>query len=132
MTRVVAAEPTFRRMEMGRVRVLVATAVMVVMALASWSYKKTEIEPGNLTIAPLTAEVLAQFRAVNPHVRPGSKVIFLEDPFNSFDMAMIAELWFGDRRTRVRLNQKTPLPEGEIAAADAVFTWKAGKLIRVR
>jgi hypothetical protein len=132
MTRVVAAEPTFRRMEMGRVRVLVATAVMVVMALASWSYKKTEIEPGNLTIAPLTAEVLAQFRAVNPHVRPGSKVIFLEDPFNSFDMAMIAELWFGDRRTRVRLNQKTPLPEGEIVAADAVFTWKAGKLIRVR
>jgi hypothetical protein len=132
LARVVAAEPTFRGMEIGRVRVLVATAVMIAMALASWSYKRTDIEPGNLTIAPLTAEVLAQFRAVKPQVRPGSKVVFLEDPFNSFDMAMIAELWFGDRRTRVRLNQKTPLPDGEIAAADAVFTWKDGKLIRVK
>jgi hypothetical protein len=132
LARVVAAEPTFRRMEFGRVRTLVATAVMMAMALASWSYKKTEIEPENLQIAPLTAAVLAQFRAVNPQVRPGSKVVFLEDPFQSFDMAMIAELWFGDRRTRVRLNQKTPLPAGEIAAADAVFTWKEGKLIRVR
>jgi len=47
-------------------------------------------------------------------------------------MAMIAELWFGDRKTRVRLNQKTPLTDGEIAAANAVFTWKQGKLIRVR
>ena len=132
LARVVDAEPAFRGMEIGRVRTMAATAVMVVMALASWSYKKTEIEPGNLTIAPLTAEVLAQFRAANPQVRPGSKVIFLEDPFNSFDMAFIAELWFGDRGTRVRLNQKTPLPAGEIAAADAVFTWKDGKLIRVK
>lgn len=132
LTRVAAAEPAFRGMQPGRVRTVVATAVMVVMALASWSYKKTEIEPGNLTIAPLTAAVIAQFRVVNPQVHPGSKVVFLEDPFNSFDMAMIAELWFGDRRTRVRLNQKTPLPAGEIAAADAVFTWQQGKLIRVK
>lgn len=132
LTRVVAAEPTFQRMPVGRVRALTATAVMAVMALASWSYKKTEIEPGNLTVAPLTAAVIEQFRAVKPQVRPGSKVVFLADPFNSFDMAMIAELWFGDRRTRVRLNQKTPLSAGEIAAADAVFTWKDGKLIRVK
>jgi hypothetical protein len=132
LARVVAAEPAFRRMEFGRVRVLVAGAVIVAMALASWSYKRTEIEPGNLTLSPLTAAVLAQFRAVNPQVRPGSKVIFLQDPFNSFDMAFIAELWFGNRGTRVRLNQQTPLPPAEIAGADAVFTWKEGKLIRVR
>jgi hypothetical protein len=132
LARLVAAERAFRGMAFARVQTLVAAGVMVVMALAAWSYKKTEVEPGNLTIAPLTAEVLAQFRALNPQVRPGSKVAFLEDPFNSFDMAFIAELWFGDRRTLVRLNQKIPLPAGEIAAADAVFTWKDGKLIRVR
>ncbi|MGD0869435.1 MAG: hypothetical protein ABSB88_07790 [Bryobacteraceae bacterium] len=132
LARVVAAEALFRRMEFGHVRTLVAAAVMMAMALTSWSYKKNEVEPGNLTIAPLTTEVLAQFRAVNPQVPPGSNVIFLTDPFHSYDMAFIAQLWFGDRATRVRLNRETPLSDGEIAAADAVFTWQEGKLIRVR
>jgi hypothetical protein len=119
-------------MAAGRVRTVVATTVMVSMALWALYFKKTEIEPGNLQIAPLTAAVLAQFRAVNPQVHPGSKVIFLKDPFDSFDMAFIAELWFGERGTRVRLNQKTPLPPEEMAGADAIFTWENGKLLRVK
>jgi hypothetical protein len=132
LARLVASEPTFEKMPVARVRTLVASAVMVVMAFAAWSYKKTDIEPGNLAIAPLTASVLAEFRAVNPHVKPGSKVVFMDDPFHSFDMSMIAELWFGDRSTKVRLNQKTPLSPVELAAADAIFTWKDGKLLRLK
>jgi len=60
-------------------------------------------------------------------------VVFLDDPWpDVFDMSFIAELWFRDRTTRVFLNRKTLLPPEQIASADAVFTWRDGKLIRVR
>jgi hypothetical protein len=81
----------------------------------------------------LTAQVLAEFRRMNPSVRPGANVVFLDDPWKGgFDMSFIAELWFRDRTTQVLLNQLSHLPPEEIAKADAVFTWKDGKLIRVR
>jgi hypothetical protein len=81
-----------------------------------------------------TTGVLAEFQATNPRVRPGAKVIFLDDPWpgKSFDMSRIAELWFRDRKTEVLLDQMSHLPPEEIAKADALFTWREGKLIRVR
>jgi len=70
---------------------------------------------------------------MNPSVPPGAEVVFLDDPWQGgFDMAIIAELWFRDRRTRVLLNRVSHLPPEEIAKAGAVFTWRDGKLIRVR
>jgi len=61
-------------------------------------------------------------------------VIFLDDPWpgKSFDASRIAELWFHDRKTQVQLNQMSQLPQSEIAKADALFTWRDGKLIRLR
>ena len=61
-------------------------------------------------------------------------VIFLDDPWpgQSFDASRIAELWFRDRKTQVLLDQMSHLPPDEIAKADALFTWRDGKLIRVR
>jgi len=47
-------------------------------------------------------------------------------------MSFIAELWFRDRTTRVLLDQVSHLPPEEIAKADALFTWRDGRLIRVR
>jgi len=131
-TRVVAGEPWFQRLEQGRVRAMLAAAAMLVWAWGNWSYKEAWIAPVIPKIDPQIREVLAEVRAVNPRVPPGAKVVFLDDPFHSFDMAFIAELWFRDRRTRVILNQQTPLPPEEIANADAIFAWRDGKLIRVR
>jgi len=103
---------------------------MLVWAWASWSYKAAWISPVIHKIDPQIEAVIAQFRAVNPQVPPGAKVVFLDDPLHNFDMAFIAELWFRDRRTRVILNQITPVSPPELANADAVFTWRDGKLVR--
>jgi hypothetical protein len=130
---VVAAEPLFRRLEPGRVRTVLVAAAMVLLAWGNWSYKQAEVEPVMPHLGEQTAQVLAEFRAMNPRVPPGAKVVFLDDPWpDVFDMSFIAELWFRDRTTRVFLNRKTLLPPEQIASADAVFTWRDGKLIRVR
>ena len=133
-TRVVAAEPLFRRLGLGRTRTMLAAAGMVLLALGSWRFKQTEVQPAIPYLGGQTTEVLAEFRRINPSVRPGAEVVFLDDPWRgqSFDLALIAELWFRDRRTRVFLNRRSHLPPEEIAQADAVFTWRDGKLIRVR
>jgi hypothetical protein len=131
--RVLTAEPLFRRLEPRRVRAVLAAAGMILFALGSWRFKQTEIAPAIPHLGEQTAEVLAEFRAVNPRVRPGATVVFLDDPWRGgFDMSFIAELWFRNRQTQVLLDQVSHHPPEEIAKADAVFTWRDGKLIRVR
>jgi hypothetical protein len=132
-TRVLSAEPLFRRLRPDRVRVLLIGLAVSAAAFGAWHYKHTAVEPYLQQLDPKTAAVLAEFKAVNPQVRPGSTVVFLEDAWPySFDMAFVAELWFRDRHTRVVLNQKTPLSEAELAKADAIFTWQNDHLVRVR
>jgi hypothetical protein len=132
--RVAAAEPALRRLELGRVRTLLAAAGMMIFALGNWSFKQTDVAAAMPALGPQTFEVLAEFQKMNPSVPPGCTVVFLDDPWPNagFDMAFIAELWFRDRKTRVLLNQVSHLPPEEIAKAGAVFTWQNGKLIRVR
>jgi len=132
--RLVAADADFRRLGPDRVRTLMAAAAMVLFALGNWFYKETNVTPVEPALGQQTFDVLREFRAMNPRVRPGATVVFLDDPWANagFDMSFIAELWFRDRNTRVLLNQVSHLPPEEIAKADAVFTWRDGKLIRVR
>jgi len=132
--RLVALDAQCRSLGVARTRALLAAAGMLIYALGNWSFKQTDVNPAMPAVGPLTAEVLAEFRAKNPSVRPGSTVIFLDDPWHNagFDMAFIAELWFRDRGTRVLLNQASHFSPEEIAKADAIFTWQEGKLIRVR
>jgi hypothetical protein len=131
--RVLAGEPLFRRFGQPRLAAILASAGMIGLAWGAWNYNKSWIVATIPQLSPLTAEVLAQFRAVDPRVPPGSTVVFLEDPWpGGFDMEFIAELWFGDRNTRVYLQQKLPLTPDEMAKADAVFSWQEGKLVRLR
>ena len=130
--RVVSGEPLFRRLELPYVRALLYAAGIILAAWGTWSYKETWVVPTIPKLSPLTAEVIDQFHKAGPRVGPGATVVFLDDPWpGGFDMAMIAELWFRDRKARVFLNRATPLTEAQIAKADAVFTWKDGALVQV-
>ena len=132
--RLVAIDAQCRSLGVERTRTAIAVIGMLIYALGSWQFKQTEINPAMPALGQQTMDVLAEFRAENPSVRPGATVVFLDDPWKDagFDMAFIAELWFHDRNTRVLLDQASHLPPQEIAKADAVFTWREGKLIRVR
>jgi hypothetical protein len=132
--RILTAEPLFPRLKPERVRGVLAAAGMVLLALGSWNFEQTEVQPAIQYLGGETTTVLAEFRAENPHVPPGSKVIFLDDPWpgKNFDASRIGELWFHDRKTLVLLHQMHHFSPEEIAKADVLFTWRDGKLIRVR
>ena len=76
-----------------------------------------------------TDAVIRQFQLLNPKVRPHAMVVFLNDPFDTWDMAFIAELWFHDRTVAIRLQKKTPLTAAQLARADYIFDWRGGRLV---
>ncbi len=123
----IGQEPGFRRLgPQTRLAMVVAT---LVAAWVSWNGPLFEGGMRSYRTGIPTAEVIEQFRSVNPKARPHATVVFLNDPFEGWDMALIAELWFHDRTVSVRLNRKTPLTLAELARADFIFDWRGGKLV---
>ncbi len=125
----VAGDPGFRRLS-PNLRLGVVLGVMIV-SWAAWNrmFYVRDIRKAMFETGAQTAEVIRAFQAVRPQVRPRSTVVFLNDPFDGWDMAFIAELWFHDRTVTVRLQKKTPLPAEELARADYLFDWRGGRLV---
>jgi hypothetical protein len=112
-------------------------ALLVALAIFLWArqnrqYKRTYAEPEMASLGHESWEVIQQFRAVNPRVRPGSKVAFLDDPFHSWDMLFLAELWFRDRTLDIHVERHGPLTPQELAEQDSIFTFESGELVQLK
>ena len=77
-----------------------------------------------------TGYTIQQLRTLNPHIKSGTHVAFLNDPFDDWDMSFIAELWFRDKSLQFHLQRKTPLPPEELAKM-TVFDFQNGRLVQV-
>ncbi|HEY2018582.1 MAG TPA: hypothetical protein VGH38_33990 [Bryobacteraceae bacterium] len=126
-----AAEPGIRRLGPK-----VISAILVVLSVYFWGRENHRLKyryfTDDMTLSPETWDAIQQLHDLNPRIRPGSQVVFLDDPFHNYDMEFIAELSFQDRSVHVRLNRVTPVTPQEIAQADYVFTFENGKLIQNR
>jgi hypothetical protein len=112
-------------------------AAMLAMAVFLWArenrYRQRVVsEPVMAALGQQEWEVLEQFRIVNPQVRPNSRVAFLDDPLKSWDMLFAAQLWFRDRSLAIHVAREGPLSPDELAKMDYVFTFEAGKLVRLK
>jgi hypothetical protein len=77
-----------------------------------------------------TADAIQQLRALNPHVKSNTDVVFLHDPFDGWDMSFIAELWFRDKTLRFHLQSKVPLSPQDMAKM-TIFDFQNGRLVQV-
>jgi hypothetical protein len=86
----------------------------------------------------LQAEIVQQFRVLNPHVAPGSRVAILNDPvdpndpLNGLETYFIAELWFRDRSAVVYLQRLNRLPPEDLAQMDHLFAFEGDKLVQMK
>ena len=113
------------------------TAAIVVAAVCLWAHrihylKGWLVEPAMARLGQTGWDTIGQFRALDPHVRPGSQVVFLHDPSTDLETASIAELWFHDRTVEIHLQRQNPLPPEELAKMDALFDFQDGKLVQVK
>ncbi|HYW44086.1 MAG TPA: hypothetical protein VE959_14585 [Bryobacteraceae bacterium] len=112
-------------------------AALCVLGVALWGWqndcaKRLYVKSSMESLGELTWLVMGQLRQLNPHVKPHSTVVFLDDPFDAFDMAQIAELWFRDHSLNIKLLRKTPMTPLELSKADYLFTFKNGPLMQLK
>ncbi len=112
------------------------TATLLVLALVPWvrmnrRIQKQYVHPAMLDQGKMTWEVMQQFAALKPRVRPRSQVVVLEDPLPDYDMIYITNLSLGDRTVDVHLQRLENLPDSEIRKMRQ-FTWKDGRLRQLR
>jgi len=133
-----ARETIFRRVDR---RVLLA--VIVAAGVYFWAHrnhylKEWLVRPAMARTGKLQGEIVQQFRALHPHVAPGSRLAILNDPvepndpLNGLETYFIAELWFRDRSAVVYLQRLNRLSLEELAQMDHLFTFENGKLVQVK
>jgi hypothetical protein len=120
---------------MARWRPLVAP--LCLMGLFFWAMhhahvKRVAVLPAMNHTGRQSWEVIEQLRALHPRVRPRSTVVFRDDPFQGYDMAFIAALWFRDRSLQIQLDRMTPLSAQELQKANYVFAFEGGRMVQLR
>lgn len=107
-------------------------AVLVLFGMWQlWDWTESQdryVGPGIKKPGELTWSVVQQVRALQPAVKPGSRIYLVRGPFPDWDMKFIIELVYHDRTVNVWLGEKVPLPPEEIRKMDYVFTWEGDKL----
>jgi hypothetical protein len=128
--RFLADEPLFRRAGYAGLFAIILCTSFFFWAKKNDYQRREFIRDAMANLARPTGDTIQQLRALNPHVKSGTDVAFLNDPFDGWDMQFIAELWFRDKSLRFHLQRKVPLPPEELAKM-TVFDFQDGRLVRV-
>ena len=132
LARVLEREAWGRRLGHGGVAALLVAFAIFLWGRQNREYKRSHAADEMAALGHESWDVIQQFRALDPHVRSGSKVAFLDDPFHSWDMLFVAELWFRDRTLDIHVWRHGPLTAEELAKMDYVFTFEGGKLVELK
>ena len=125
-----AEEPIFRRAGYAGLFAAILCTSFFLWAKKN-DYNKREFVRGAMAdLGRQTGDFIQQLRALNPHIKSGTQVAFLNDPFDGWDTSFIAELWFRDKSLQFHLQRKTPLPPEELAKM-TVFDFQDGRLVQV-
>jgi hypothetical protein len=128
--RFLAKEPLIRRAGYAGLYAALLCVTFFFWAKENDRLKRSIIRDAMADVGRKTGGVLDQLRALNPHVKSGTHVAFLHDPFVDWDMSFIAELWFRDHSLQFHLQNKVPLPPEELAKM-TVFDFQDGRLVQV-
>ena len=124
-------EPPFRRVPLSAIRAAFAVAAAVVL----WGIDDRtdwDVRPAMIKDSQLTWTSIQQLKALQPSVKPNTRVLFLQNPFGGWDMKFIADLVYGDHSVFVQLANENPVTPAQIPSFDIIFTWDQGHLVRLK
>jgi len=112
------------------VLVMVLTYFYVSLTVDTWRQSTAH----NLEDQAETWSVLSQLRDLPFRPKPGSRVLFLDEPFKEFRMAFIAQLVWNDHSVYIDLATTHPeaLAPANIAEFDSLLTVESGQVKLVR
>jgi hypothetical protein len=127
-----AREPVLRRLGRTWLSAALVAAGAIYWAHRNADLKRSFVDPYMVDFVPQIWNTIQQVEAFHLRVRPHTTMIFLNDPFGTWDMYFIAGLEFRQRTLDVRLIRRTPMSPEEIAKAEYLFDYQGGRLVRVR
>ena len=128
--RFLAEEPFFRRAGYAALSAVILCISFFFWAKQNDYLKHDFVRHAMSVLGQETGDTIQKFRALNPRVKSGTDVAFLNDPFDGWDTSFIAELWFRDRTLRFHLQRKASLSPEELAKM-TVFDFQNGRLVQV-
>lgn len=109
--------------------------VFVLVGFVAWYTHRTKWTqmPAVYSGQVATWAAIEALRTLNIEIPKGGKVLFLDDPFDDWDMVFIARLWFRDPTLEVDLAKRTtrPAPVSELGKYDRVLKFEGKTLIVV-
>jgi hypothetical protein len=130
VARFLAEEPLFRRAGYAGLFAAILCTSFFFWAKKNDYLRREFVRVAMADLGRPTADAIQQLRALNPHLKSNTDVVFLHDPFDGWDMSFIAELWFRDKTLRFHLQSKVPLSPEDLAKM-TVFDFQDGRLVQV-
>ena len=130
VARFLAEEPLFRRVGYAGLFAAILCTSFFFWAKQNDHLRRDFARVAMADLGKPTGDAIQQLRALNPHLKSGTDVAFLNDPFEGWDMSFIAELWFRDKSLRFHLQHQTPMTAEELAKM-TVFDFQNGRLVQV-
>jgi hypothetical protein len=124
-------EPLFGRLGRGGLFAAILLAGVFLWAKENDRRRREYVRPAMADVGRVTWRTIEQLRGLNPRMEPHSQAVFLNDPFEAWDMAFIADLWFRDPTLQFHLQRLTPISEEEQRKMH-VFDFRDGRLVQVR
>jgi hypothetical protein len=77
-----------------------------------------------------TAEMIVQFQKLGLQPKPGSRIVFVGDPFEGrYDMTFLAALVWNDRSLRIFQTSHGPLSDEDIAGMDYILDYAGDRFV---
>ena len=118
----------------GRPARMAAMGLALLGYAAAYAYQTRIIHRyqvyGYLLTGKHTADMLVQFGKLSLQPKPGSRIVFLRDPFpDSFDMTFIAALAWNDHSLRIFQQSQDHLTEDQIAGMDYILDYTGDEFV---
>lgn len=131
------AEWLARETLFARMRQPFLSGVLIALGVAAFvsstaEQKRTEVAPRLARHGSRTWSIIQQLRAIGLRPRSADRIVFINDPYEGWDMLFIAELTFHQRGLGIWLMNKTPLSPTQVAEMDHVLSFEGNKLCLVR
>ena len=125
-------ERLLARLRQPLLQAVLSAAVVVSLAAETAYRKEALVAQAQAAHGSGTWSVIQQLGSIGLRPRPSDRLIFLNDPYEGWDMLFIAELTFHQRGLRIWLQNKTPLPAAEVDAMDHVFRFDGWRMTQVK
>jgi hypothetical protein len=121
-----------REMFIGRAARMAVMSLCLLGCASAYAYQ-TRIAHrydvyGYLLTGKYTADMIDQFKKLGLQPKPGSRIIFLSDPFHGdYDMTFLAALAWDDHSLRIFQQSHDHLTDEQIAGMDYVLDYEGGQ-----